>query len=124
MDLNSMSISDLRRLQTRVANELQRRSETTKRALVKKMKKMVEDEGLSLEEVIGEMAQTDARTENTPRKRGPKPTLKKGNKLPPKYFHPENPEMGWSGHGRKPQWIIDWLAQDKPLQALENPPQT
>ena len=25
----------------------------------------------------------------------------------PKYRHPENPELTWSGRGRKPRWIVD-----------------
>ena len=31
---------------------------------------------------------------------------------------PENPAIGWTGHGRKPQWVIDWLAQGKALDEL------
>lgn len=120
MDLNSMSLGDLRRLQTRVATEIQRRGDNVRKTLLKKMKKMIEDEGLSFSDVMGEISETDS---NKPvkqvRRRGPKPVLKKGAKLPYKYFNPENPATGWSGHGRKPQWIIDWLAQDKPLSALE-----
>ncbi len=122
MDINSMSVPELRRLQTRVANEILRRNDVAKKVLLRKMKKMAEEEGLSFDEVIGEASQSasgESKPEKQTRKRGPKPNLKKGSKLPLKYFHPENPEMGWSGHGRKPQWIIDWLAQDKPLELLE-----
>lgn len=122
MDLNSMSVSELRRLQNRIATEILRRNDVAKKVLLRKMKKMAEEEGLSFDEVIGEAAQTSAsesKSEKPGRKRGPKPMLKKGGKLPLKYFHPENPAMGWSGHGRKPQWIIDWLSQNKPLELLE-----
>jgi len=119
MDLNSMSLGELRRLQTRIASEIQRRGDTARKTLLKKMKKMIEDEGLSFSEVMSEISGAESKPEKQPRKRGPKPVLKKGAKLPLKYFNPENPAMGWSGHGRKPQWIIDWLAQDMPLSALE-----
>ena len=37
-----------------------------------------------------------------------------------KFRHPENPAIGWTGHGRKPQWVIDWLAQGKPLAPFFN----
>jgi DNA-binding protein H-NS len=119
MDLNSMSLGELRRLQTRVASEIQRRGDNARKTLLKKMKKMIEDEGLSFSDVMSEITEADSKPAKQPRKRGPKPVLKKGAKLPHKYFNPENPAMGWSGHGRKPQWIIDWLAQDKPLSELE-----
>ncbi len=28
---------------------------------------------------------------------------------PPKYQHPENPEVTWSGRGRRPNWFIEAL---------------
>lgn len=119
MDLNSMTLGELRRLQTRVASEIQRRGDYARKTLLKKMKKMIEDEGLSFNEVMSEISEADSKPAKQPRKRGPKPVLKKGAKLPLKYFNPDNPAMGWSGHGRKPQWIIDWLSQGKPLSMLE-----
>jgi DNA-binding protein H-NS len=37
-------------------------------------------------------------------------------KSPPKYAHPDNAEMTWSGRGRKPQWVHDALDQGKSLE--------
>lgn len=122
MDLNTMSLADLRRLQSRINGEIQRRNDTTRRNFLKKMKKMAAEDGLSLSEVIGDIAQAESREQPAPRKRRGKGAEKKSGKLPVKYHHPENPGVGWSGHGRRPQWVIDWLAQGKPLEALETPP--
>lgn len=36
-----------------------------------------------------------------------------------RYRHPENSAITWSGHGRKPQWIVAWLAQGKEMSELE-----
>ncbi|AZQ69704.1 H-NS histone family protein [Silicimonas algicola] len=36
--------------------------------------------------------------------------------LPPKYRHPENPEVTWTGRGRRPGWISDGLASGRKLQ--------
>lgn len=33
----------------------------------------------------------------------------------PKYRHPENPELTWSGRGRKPGWIAEALEAGKSL---------
>lgn len=33
----------------------------------------------------------------------------------PKYRHPENPEITWSGRGRKPKWIAEALEAGKSL---------
>ena len=37
------------------------------------------------------------------------------------YRHPENSAICWSGKGRKPQWVLDWIEQGKSLADLENP---
>ena len=39
----------------------------------------------------------------------------KGKVNPPKYRHPENPDLTWTGRGRQPAWIKDALEQGKPL---------
>lgn len=124
MDLGSMSNTDLRRLQTRIGVELQRRNESAKKNALKRMKKIAEEEGISFDDVISEIAGSAAAK---PQRRGRKAagarttkvSAAKGSKVPPKYFHPEDPKISWSGRGRKPQWVIDWLAQNKPIEELE-----
>lgn len=124
MDLGSMSTIDLRRLQTRVGAELQRRNDSAKKNALKRMKKIADEEGISFDDVISEIA---AAKPVPPQRRGRKAgsagkgkvSPAKGSKVPPKYFHPENPTINWSGRGRKPQWVIDWLAQNKPIEELE-----
>ena len=37
----------------------------------------------------------------------------------PKYKHPENPEVTWSGRGRQPGWIKDALARGQSLDAFQ-----
>ncbi|SFB17879.1 DNA-binding protein H-NS [Poseidonocella pacifica] len=39
-------------------------------------------------------------------------------KNPPKYRHPENPEKTWTGRGRKPGWVTEWLAAGKDIEDL------
>jgi DNA-binding protein H-NS len=117
MDLANYSLTDLRRLQSKVETEIRRRSDSARRDLLKKMQKMAADEGLSLSDVLGSAPPADEK--RTPVKRKAKPVVKKSGGLPAKYHHPENPAIGWSGRGRKPQWVLDWLAQNKPLAELE-----
>lgn len=46
-------------------------------------------------------------------KRGTAQPRKKSD-LPPKYRHPEHPELTWhGGKGAKPKWVIEWLAAGK-----------
>lgn len=115
MELSKMSLTELRRLQSKVEAEIRRRSDTARRELLKKMHKMAAEEGLSLDDLLPAAAETKPAA-----KRGKaKPAAKKSAPAVTKYRHPENPAIGWSGRGRKPQWIVDWLAQNKPLADLE-----
>ncbi|WP_200808579.1 H-NS histone family protein [Tistlia consotensis] len=40
---------------------------------------------------------------------GAKPAGRKAGKrqLKPKFRHPENPDLTWSGVGRKPKWVLE-----------------
>ena len=44
----------------------------------------------------------------------------KAKRMPaaPKYRHPENPALTWSGRGRKPQWFVEALAAGKTAEDL------
>lgn len=117
MDLGTLSLTELRRLQSKVESEIRRRSDTARRDLIKRMQKMAAEQGLSLEDVIGA---APAPAEKAPSRRGRKPG-KAGKAAKPatvgviKYRNPANPEQGWTGRGRKPQWALDMLAQGKSL---------
>lgn len=116
MDLSAYSLPELRRLQSKVEIEIRRRSESTRRALLKRVQKLVEDEGLSLSDLI----EAPAETEKPAAKGGRRAAAAKKEKPAPviKYRNPANPDQGWSGRGRKPQWAIDWLSAGKPLEEL------
>lgn len=118
MDISTLSLTELRRLQTKVEAEIRRRSDTAKKDLLKRMQKLAAEHGMSLNEVLGQEAAEKPAA--APKKTAAKPAVKKAAKPASviKFRHPENPAIGWTGHGRKPQWVIDWLAQGKPLDEL------
>lgn len=118
MDISSLSLAELRRLQSKVETEIRRRSDTAKKDLLKRMQKLAAEHGMSLTEVIGQEPAEKAAP--APKKAAAKPAKKAAAKPASviKFRHPENAAIGWTGHGRKPQWVIDWLAQGKPLDEL------
>lgn len=38
---------------------------------------------------------------------------------PVRYRHPNIPGLTWTGKGRKPQWVADWISAGKPLADIE-----
>lgn len=121
MDLSTYTLPELRRLQAKVESEIRRRSDVTRRNLIKRMQKMAADEGLSLDDLLEGSTATSAE-EKPAAKRGRRSGAKATKAAKPapviKYRNPANPDQGWSGRGRKPQWALDWIAQGKSLDEL------
>lgn len=117
MDLSSYTLPELRRLQARIENEIRRRSDTTRRTLLKRMQKMAADEGLTLDDLLEATAPVaEAKPAAKRARRAPGKKTKPASVV--KYRNPANPDQGWSGRGRKPQWALDWIAQGKSLEEL------
>ncbi|WP_018607875.1 H-NS family nucleoid-associated regulatory protein [Uliginosibacterium gangwonense] len=126
MDISNLSLSELRRLQARVEAEISRRTDTTKRDLLKKVQKMASDAGVSLEDLID--SKPAAKAAGAKRGRKPKaavaaPTApvrgKKKGKVAPQYRHPDDASLQWTGRGRKPQWVAEQLATGKSMDDLK-----
>ena len=101
MNLEKMTLKELKDLQDKVAIAIfdynKRQKAEARAAAVAAVKAF----GFSLEDVL---------TEGKP---------KKISKVAPKYAHPENPDLTWTGRGRKPKWIEAALASGKSLKDLE-----
>lgn len=117
MELSTLSLTELRRLQGKVEAEIRRRSDSAKKDLLKRMQKLAAEHGMSLNDVLGqEPAESTAPAPKKATKAAAKKATKPASVI--KFRHPENAAIGWTGHGRKPQWVIDWLAAGKPLDDL------
>lgn len=122
MELAKQNLTELKRLLKRVEAEIERRANTTKRDVLKKVNKLVTDAGLSLEEPIGGEEKKPARKAVKPRAAAAKPGRKPAGRKTvgaAKYRNPANEAQTWTGHGRKPGWVAEWLASGKALNELE-----
>lgn len=119
MELNKLSLTELRRLKQRVETEIKKRDDSARRDLLKKMQRLAADHGMTLDEVVGKKTTGEPKPARRGRPAGAvaKPGRKTG-KVPPKYRHPENPDIGWTGRGRKPLWVQGWIAAGKPIDEL------
>lgn len=117
MNLSSMTLPELNKLQTQIAKEIARRNDSAKREFLKEIRKLADQKGVALGEIMKEAGAAPARKRG-PAKKKASAAKKAGGKLPVKYLNPANTAQGWSGHGRRPQWVLDWLAAGKPLEGL------
>ena len=98
-DLVAMAKDVLEKLKTQVEKAL-KSVDARRRAEAKKAAETAAKEfGFNLDELIGAG--------------GPKAT-----KGAPKYAHPQDASQTWTGRGRKPKWVVDWLASGKALDDL------
>ena len=116
MDLNSLPLQELRKLKDKVEREIGKREAAGKKTLLKRLQKMAADEGLTMEDLLPS-AQKPAEAQA---KKAPKQSVatKPKNSPAPKYAHPEDPSITWTGRGRKPVWALNWINDGKSLDEL------
>jgi len=132
-DLKSYSLSDLKKLCVQIEKEIEKRASGAKKALIRKLEKMAQAEGLALSDLLEEAparkaepkaakvakAPKAAKPAKAVKAKAEKPPAEKKEALPPLYFNPLNPKEGWSGRGRKPNWVINWLGNGGELDDLK-----
>lgn len=84
-------------------------SDEKKNKLLKKVKSLVESEGLSIDDLL------TVTTGSKPRKAITKKTTKK---VLPKYANPKDKAQKWSGRGRKPLWVAAHLKKGGKIEDL------
>nr|NMG00893.1 H-NS histone family protein [Aromatoleum toluolicum] len=113
VNLSSYTLPQLKQLGARLEKEIARQEAAGKAAMLKKLRRMARDNGMTLDDVLrGPGTATGKQTEPPSRAaptRSPQPA---------KYRHPSKMDLAWSGRGRKPQWVEAWLAIGGALEAL------
>lgn len=98
LDIDSMSLDELKALQKQVARAIDGYKERQRQKALAELDAKAQEMGFSLNELMG---------------------AKKARKGGiPKYRHPADPSVTWTGKGRRPDWIKDALAKGKSLDDL------
>jgi DNA-binding protein H-NS len=92
INLNAMSLPELKRLQKAIAKAIAAYSDRKKREALIVLEASAQEFGFSLADLMGG-------------KLGGKKTRNSRRPAGPKYRHPENPDITWSGRGRQPGWF-------------------
>lgn len=100
LDLNSLSLKDLKDLQSQVAKAISGFEDRRKREALAELEEMARAKGFSLAELTGSA-----------------PTRKRSPSVA-KYANPANKADTWSGRGRKPRWFSEALAKGKKPEDL------
>ena len=101
--LNDLSKEELQDLASAVDTELKRREQESRDKARSEIERIAKDAGLSVEELVGKSKKKSAGG---------------SKKLPPKYRHPENPELTWVGRGKQPDWFKAAIENGTPKEDL------
>ena len=88
MNLDEMSLRELQDLQKKVTKAIDTYQDRMKREALAELREKAQQMGFTIEELFGSIS---AKASKAP--------------VAPKYRHPENHELTWSGRGRKPAWF-------------------
>lgn len=101
LDLNEMPLDELKQLKKAVDKAISSYEARKKAEALAELEAKAQEFGFRLSDLAG-AANGRARGAGTP-----------------KYRHPENPSITWTGRGRKPKWFAEHIAAGKPVEALE-----
>ena len=87
MDLNSLSLKELKDLQGQVGRSIASYEDRRKREAVAELEEAAKKMGFSLSELTGASS------------------ARKRSASAPKYANPADPSQTWTGRGRKPKWM-------------------
>ncbi|MGB3278383.1 MAG: H-NS histone family protein [Pseudorhodobacter sp.] len=97
----ALSLPELKKMQKDIAKAISTFEDRQKAKARARVESVAREMGYSLAELVG----TDCKPKRIP--------------VAPKYQHPENPDVTWSGRGRKPKWFVDALAAGTTAGDLE-----
>jgi len=104
-DLTKLSIPELQELAKDIEQEIIARREQDRERVLAQMRELAGTLGMSLEDLLKQERGRD-------RVRVP-------SVVAVRYRHPENAALTWAGRGKRPQWIVEWLASGRTLEELE-----
>ncbi|WP_211451745.1 H-NS family nucleoid-associated regulatory protein [Collimonas antrihumi] len=104
MDLSGLTVAELRALQDQVKQALKDREHQEQVKAREQILAIAQSAGISLQDLLGAQS------------RG-KSTAPKA-KVAVRYRHPSDALLQWTGRGRQPKWVQDWVASGKSLDAI------
>lgn len=101
IDLDNMSLTELKQLQKQVEKAIIGFEDRKRKEAMEAIETAAREHGFTVAELTGSK------------------TRKARSQAVAKYKHPENPELTWTGKGRRPAWFIEALDSGKTPEELE-----
>ncbi len=103
MDLSNMSVGDLRNLQEQIKQEMKKRETQDLQKAREQILAIAQSVGVPLKDLLAT---------------GGRGSASKGSSVAVRYRHPDNASQQWTGRGRQPKWVKEWVEGGKSLDKL------
>ena len=103
MDLSNMSVGDMRNLQEQIKQEMKKREVQEVQKAREQILAIAQSVGMPLKDLMA----SSGRSNST-----------KGNSVAVRYRHPDNAQQQWTGRGRQPKWVKEWVEGGQSLDKL------
>lgn len=105
MDISKLSIAELHTLQDQITKALKDREQAERAKAREQILAIAQGIGVPLKELMGTQARV-AKTGSV-------------TKVAVRYRHPAETSLHWTGRGRQPKWVHEWLESGQSLDALK-----
>lgn len=105
MDLSNMSLGDLRNLQEQIKQEMKKREHQEVQKAREQILAIAQSVGVPLKDLISTSSRGGAKTANP-------------GSVAVRYRNPENASQQWTGRGRQPKWVKEWVEGGNSLDKL------
>jgi len=101
MDLSNMSVGDMRNLQEQIKQEMKKREVQDVQKAREQIQAIAQSVGMSLKDLIAAGGRSS-----------------KGASVAVRYRHPQDNAQQWTGRGRQPKWVKEWVEGGKSIDDL------
>ncbi len=101
MDLSHFSLAQLRSLQDDISKQMKKREHDELAKAREEIMSIAQSVGLSVKDLLGSVVRT------------------KTGSVAAQFGNPANPAQQWSGRGRQPIWVKEWIAEGKDRDLLK-----
>jgi len=103
INLKTLSIAELKSLQDEITIEMELRTKAERQKLVQEFRDKAKSLGISLEDLMS----------------GQKGKARSSGKVAAKYANPADSSMTWTGRGKRPRWVSEWIDSGKSIDDLK-----
>lgn len=101
MDLSNMSLGDLRNLQEQIKQEMKKREVQEVQKAREQILAIAQSVGVPLKDLMASAGRGS-----------------KGGTVAVRYRHPDDSNLQWTGRGRQPKWVKEWVEGGKSIDDL------